>query len=61
VKFGEYFAASKIASIILTALTLPVPAMSNAVPWSTEVLRIGIPFVMAIVLSKSSVFVAIWP
>ena len=32
IKFGAYFAASKIASIMLTALTIPFPAMSNAVP-----------------------------
>ena len=32
VKLGAYFAASRIASIILTALTMPLPAMSNAVP-----------------------------
>lgn len=29
---GAYFAARRIASIMLTGLTLPVPAMSNAVP-----------------------------
>lgn len=29
---GAYFAASRIASIMLTADALPVPAMSNAVP-----------------------------
>ena len=32
VKFGAYFDASLIASIMLTALTIPFPAMSNAVP-----------------------------
>jgi hypothetical protein len=31
-KFGAYFAAKRIASIMLTALTIPFPAMSNAVP-----------------------------
>ena len=41
-KQGEYLAASKIASAMLTAPAVPVPAMSNAVPWSTDVLRIGI-------------------
>ena len=44
---------------MLTALAIPLPAMSNAVPWSTEVRRIGIPAVIEIVRSKSSVFVAI--
>ena len=40
---GAYFAAALIASIMLTALALPVPAMSKAVPWSTDVRKIGIP------------------
>ncbi len=56
-----YFAASRIASIMLTALALFCHAMSNAVPWSTDVRKIGIPHVTAIVRSKSSVFVAICP
>lgn len=60
-KQGEYLAASKIASAMLTAPAVPVPAMSNAVPWSTDVLRIGIPLVMAMVRSKSSVFAAMCP
>jgi hypothetical protein len=51
----------RIASTMLTELTLPVPAMSNAVPWSTDVRRIGIPAVIEIVRSKSSVFVAMCP
>ncbi len=61
VKYGAYFAARRIASFILTLLTKFFPAISNAVPWSTEVLRMGIPFVIEIVFSKSSVFVAICP
>jgi len=32
IKFGEYFTARRIASIMLTALAFPVPAMSIAVP-----------------------------
>ncbi len=32
IKFGAYLAATKIASTILTALTIFFPAMSNAVP-----------------------------
>ena len=35
-----------MASTMLSALARPVPAMSNAVPWSTDVRRIGRPSVM---------------
>ena len=48
-----------IASAILTELALFIPAMSNAVPWSTEVRKIGIPQVTDIVRSKSKVLAAI--
>ena len=60
-KNGAYFAANLIASSMLTAPAMPLPAISNAVPWSTDVRRIGIPLVIEIVLSKSSVLVAICP
>ena len=58
---GEYFAARRMASTMLTSLAIPVPAISMAVPWSTEVRRMGIPAVTAMVRSKSSVLVAMWP
>ena len=51
-KYGAYFAAIFTDSIMLTALALPVPAMSKAVPWSTEARSIGMLFVMAMVRSK---------
>ena len=57
-KYGAYFAATSMASIMLTGLAIPFPAISYAVPWSTEVLRIGRPFVTDMVRSKSRVFVA---
>ena len=60
-KKGAYLAASKIASAILISLTIPFPAISNAVPWSTEVRRMGMPLVMEMVRSKSRVLVAMWP
>ena len=31
-KYGAYFTASKIASAILISLTIPLPAISKAVP-----------------------------
>ena len=61
VKKGAYLAASRMASFMLTALAIPLPAISKAVPWSTDVRRIGIPLVMAMVRSKSRVLVAICP
>ena len=50
---GAYFAATQMASIMLTADASPLPAMSKAVPWSTDVRKIGIPQVMEMVRSKS--------
>ena len=38
-----------MASIMLTAEATPLPAMSKAVPWSTDVRKIGIPQVMEMV------------
>lgn len=50
---GAYFAATQMASIMLTADASPLPAMSKAVPWSTDVRKIGMPQVMEMVRSKS--------
>lgn len=49
VKSKAYFAAIRIASSMLTEVATPWPATSNAVPWSTEVRRIGIPSVSEMV------------
>src|SRR5699024_11794439 len=46
VKFGAYCAASLIHSSILMLSAMFLPAMSNAVPWSTDVLKNGKPFVI---------------
>jgi hypothetical protein len=35
--------ALSIASIIASALAIPLPAISNAVPWSTDVRMMGKP------------------
>src|SRR5699024_1477267 len=61
VKFGAYCAASLIHSSILMLSAMFLPAMSNAVPWSTDVLKNGKPFVIEIVLWKSVIFAAICP
>ena len=50
-----------MASAMLISLTMPLPAISKAVPWSTEVRRMGMPLVMEMVRSKSRVLVAMWP
>src|SRR5579885_2176988 len=56
-----YSAPTRTASAMLTQLALPVPAMSNAVPWSTLERTNGRPVVIAIVFSKSMLFAAMWP
>ena len=48
----------RIASSILTPLARFFPAMSIAVPWSTDVRKMGMPPVTAIVRSKSRVLAA---
>ena len=58
---SEYTAANLIASVMLTELAFPVPAISWAVPWSTDVLRKGNPQVIDTVRSKSTILVAICP
>ena len=60
-KKGAYLAARRIASAMLTSLATSLPARSKAVPWSTEVRRMGMPLVMEMVRSKSSVLAAICP
>jgi hypothetical protein len=65
-------AATSIASTMLWALATPLPAMSNAVPWSTEVRTIGRPRVTltpesALIwpllgsMTKPSVLTTMWP
>ena len=53
--------ASLIASIMLVACATPCPAMSNAVPWSTEVRMKGIPKFTDTDSSKPCTLIAMWP
>src|SRR5450759_466524 len=57
----ENFAPAVNADFIVAGDAFPVPAMSKAVPWSTDVRRMGRPTVTETVSSKSNVFVAMWP
>ena len=53
------WAAMRIAAIMLRASALPVPAMSNAVPWSGEVRMIGRPSVTFTPSQNDSVLIGI--
>src|SRR5215208_1372041 len=54
-------AASLIASIRLEGSAVPVPAMSNAVPWSTDVRTIGRPRVTLTARPKATSLIGINP
>lgn len=54
-------AAARIASTRLLGLARPVPARSNAVPWSTDVRRKGKPSVRLTVPYKSKALAAMCP
>ena len=55
------FTANRIASIRLFGLAIPLPAMSNAVPWSTEVRTMGRPRVMLTPRSKATSLAGMCP
>ena len=46
---------------MLTWLALPVPAMSKAVPWSTEVRSIGRPSETLTAVSNATSLIGMWP
>src|SRR5262245_40633544 len=54
-------AAQSVAWIMLLGSARPVQAMSNAVPWSTEVRMIGSPSVTFTPLSKASILNGMCP
>src|SRR4029453_11300819 len=54
-------AASLTAAIMLPGSATPLPAMSNAVPWSTEVRMIGSPIVTLTAVPNASSFTGIKP
>src|SRR6267143_3872160 len=58
---GASATASRIACTRLRSSALPVPAMSNAVPWSTEVRTNGSPTVMFTPASRPSTLTGPWP
>ena len=58
---GARRAASRNASIRLVGLASPLPAMSNAVPWSGEVRTNGRPSVTLTPVSKASVLAGMRP
>ena len=54
-------AASRIASTRLSSFATPCQAMSNAVPWSTDVRTMGNPRVTVTLRSKPWVLIGMWP
>ena len=59
--FAAYSATTFVDSIRLTQPAMPLPAISKAVPWSTELRMKGRPKVRVTDFSKSSVLQAICP
>ncbi len=53
--------AMRMAAFMLSASAMFLPAMSKAVPWSTEVRMMGMPRDMFTVASKSISFMGMWP
>src|SRR5215510_534184 len=58
---GASSAAWRSAASMLRSSARPVPAMSNAVTWSTEVRRTGSPAVTFTPVSKATAFTGPWP
>src|SRR5262245_25591648 len=58
---GASWAATRIAATWPLASAIQRPAMSKAVPWSTELRITGRPRVQLTVRKKSTVLAATWP
>ena len=58
---AAYSATTLVDSIRLMLPAIPLPAISKAVPWSTELLIKGSPKVRVTDFSKSRVLQAMWP